>query len=69
MPRLPSSNPTPRTEGAYSEAMRETVLKAREQAIREFGEAEEAGDRERAGHARERIRKVQALIRQYGLDR
>lgn len=69
MPRLPSSDPTPPLDGAYSEAMRETVLKAREQAVREFEEAEEAGDRQRAAEARERVRKVQALILQYGLDR
>lgn len=69
MPRLPSDNPATPRGGAYSEAMRQTVLQAREQAIRDFGEAEEADDRERAADARERIRKAQALIVQYGLDR
>ncbi len=69
MPRLPTSDPAPRPEGVYSEAMRETVLRAREQAIREFDEAEEAGDHRRAADMRERVRKLQALIRQHGLDR
>lgn len=69
MPRLPSDNPTAPRDGAYSEAMRQTVLRAREQALRQFEQAEEAGDRERAAEARERIRKAQALILQHGLDR
>lgn len=69
MPRLPSSSPTPPLDRAYSEAMRDTVLSAREHAVREFEEAEEAGDRQRAAEARERVRKLQALILQYGLDR
>ncbi len=69
MPRLPSSDPAPPLAGAYSQALRESVLKAREQSIREFEQAEEAGDRKAAAEARERVRKAQALIQQYGLDR
>lgn len=69
MPRVPSSNPIPPHGGAYSEAMRETVLRARAQSIHEFEQAEEAGDRQRAAEARDRVRKAQALIVLYGLDR
>jgi hypothetical protein len=69
MPRVPSSVPTPPLDGACSEAMRDRVIEARDQAVRDFGEAEEAGDHARAAGARERVRKAQTLILQYGLDR
>ena len=67
MVRLPSSDPDPNA-GTISEAKSRSVLRSRDEALRDLEAAERDNDPARVAEARARVREAQAMINRYGLE-